>query len=708
MVNVADGSKGQTNCQSHLLRWWRAAGGGRSIWRTHTGLLVLLLTACVFGSFPWQLAAVEAGPRASLPKGYPAPTVTVRAASQATIRFRTQNGERVGGVPPEMWDLPHLVHQRNGALTDPRERTLLVEVTGIDVPQAGVTVTLSVETQHGDPDTHTDTLPRIQVWRESQWITNTTGLTQTGVTVVLKRVFDETLLTAAGTIATPTDYFRYDLTLIDAQHPAASPRHTLSRDYAFLMENQWVAPLPEVREASAGAAPDELVVYYCDMFPVRRDNDSPATWLPRERVEGYIRAELIPAIIQAYRVQTDVWAFPWYEEWSSYRSGRDAERLSVALTEEETWFHGEAPGQGHAGISLNVSQDKLEYDSLTDGLMSIFHHELFHSHQRNIYQHYGGDGRVGGAKNAWDFFAEGTAVLASAVGQPDVEFSQTQGLRAYTFNARVFVGRAGESQGELNRSYEHMYPYHAVAYWRFLYEQCGGMSEKMEDPAAGMQVIRQALNVLYAGDVVDIGASTDLVENMPAIMTQVLEDSSCPFKTYEDSLQAFARAIYALRLEEGRCTAPGFPRGCGFYDPHDLYAEPPHSTLLYTGEALSHSKLSQPYPAGIPSSFGMDFVDVALDPSLDGQSLNLEFHSARGGEAEFVVQVWSLMLPGDGSRPRPASAEILTAKNSDGHLFYVIPAINTAECNRLGLAITRIDAKESLDPDGAYTVVLHP
>jgi len=253
-----------------------------------------------------------------------------------------------------------------------------------------------------------------------------------------------------------------------------------------------------------------------------------------------------------------------------------------------------------------------------------------------------------------------------------------------------------------------MYPYDAVAYWRFLYEHCGGMSNHVEDPAAGMQVIRQALNVLYAGDVVDIGASTDLVETMPAIMTQALEDSPCPFRTYEESLQAFARAVSALRLEGGRCTEPRFPTGCGFYDPHELYDDPPYSTILYSGEAITYTRLSQPYPAGIPSSFGIDFVDVALDPSLDGQSLTLEFHSAREGEAEFAVQIWSLMLPRDGSRPRPASPVVLMTKNSDEHLAYVIPAINTAECNRLGLVITRIDAKESLDPEGAYTVVLHP
>jgi hypothetical protein len=30
------------------------------------------------------------------------------------------------------------------------------------------------------------------------------------------------------------------------------------------------------------------------------------------------------------------------------------------------------------------------------------------------------------------------------------------------------------------------------------------------------------------------------------------------------------------------------------------------------------------------------------------------------------------------------------------------------EYNRLGLIITRVDAKERLDPTGAYTIALHP
>jgi len=48
--------------------------------------------------------------------------------------------------------------------------------------------------------------------------------------------------------------------------------------------------------------------------------------------------------------------------------------------------------------------------------------------------------------------------------------------------------------------------------------------------------------------------------------------------------------------------------------------------------------------------------------------------------------------------------EVLT--NENGHLVYVIPAIDTTAHNRLGLIITRVDANESSDPVGEYTIVL--
>jgi hypothetical protein len=473
-----------------------------------------------------------------------------------------------------------------------------------------------------------------------------------------------------------------------------------------------------VQEESPGAAPDELMVHYCDMFPFRKDALATSTWIPRQDVPGYIRSELVPAMVEAFRVQSDEWGLPWHQAWTGYHPEEQEERLSVALSEGQTWFHGPAPSRGHSGISINLNAaSNANYDTLTDGLMSNFHHELFHNHQLNISQSSGGIGIIDGTKDAWQFFSEGMAVLVSSVGQPDVQFSQTVETRDYMSDANNFVGGGG-LLGELtmNRSYEIMSPYRAAAYWRFLYEQCGGMTNGVQDPAAGMRIIRRTLTELYSKETVDISSSTDLVKKMPEIMDRVLaspEASSCPFRTYEDSLIHFARALYALRLEGGRCTGPGTPVGCGFYDPEHLYRDPSVGTITYRGTPVTYAEGDQAYPAGIRNSYGMDFVDVLLDASADGQSLAFEFYSAPGADAAFNVQVWELMDPGGGSRPQPVSTEvagpkILTTTNPGGKLLYLIPAIDTTEYNRLGFIITRIDADESSDPVGAYTIVLRP
>ena len=121
------------------------------------------------------------------------PGVSLRAASGATIPFVTQNGKTIGDTPPRTLELPHLVLFRNGTLTDADERTLILEVTGVDVPPAGVTVSLTVETQHGDPDPGADSGQRIPVWQASRWIASTLEVTQTDVAVTFVHEFTQTV-----------------------------------------------------------------------------------------------------------------------------------------------------------------------------------------------------------------------------------------------------------------------------------------------------------------------------------------------------------------------------------------------------------------------------------------------------------------------------------------------------------------------------------
>jgi hypothetical protein len=419
-----------------------------------------------------------------------------------------------------------------------------------------------------------------------------------------------------------------------------------------------------------------------------------------------VGAELVPALVEAFRVESDEWGFPWHDEWISYRL-EDPERLSVALTDGRTWFHGSAPGGGHSAISLRVNGgNNTAYATLTDGLVSTFYHELFHNLQRNISLHSGGDGHVSGAGEAWRFFSEGTAGLAESVGQPRGQFIQAFPVSTYMSHANLFVQYGGGSVRDLNTSYAQMNPYRAAIYWRYLYEKCGGMRNGVEDPAAGMQVIRRALTALYSGEVVDPRSSTDLVGALPAVMDQALAGSSCPFQTYRESVRTFARAIYALRLDGARCVEPGIPDGCGFYDPYAQYREPPLNAITYDGTL-------QEYQGEIRGSYGIDLIEVHLDPAAGGQPLTLEFHGAPGTDAAFDVQILPLIGSGEGANPRHVSAAagatvILPSVSSDGRVMYAISAIRTTIYDRLGLIITRLDAQEASDPTGAYTLVLRP
>lgn len=478
----------------------------------------------------------------------PEPDVMLHAAFGAAIEFKPNNGRTVEGVSPEGLNLPHLVLYRNSELTHPDERTLLVTVSGIEVPPPGVTVTLSIETQHGDPDQGGIEGSRFSVLHTSKWISNTVDINQMDVTVTFVHEFNAWVFSDNKSIPTPTDYFRYQIFVTDNDNPIVNPLHTIHEEYAFLMENQWVAHLPEVNEEKPGAAPDELVIYYCDMFPFQTRLADDSTRLRREQIHQFVQSELVPAMVEAFHTQSQHWGFVWYQAWTSFSPGDDPEKLNVALADGHTWFHSNAALVGNAGISITVvathivHYGRTDYDRLVDKVMSAFQHELFHNLERNIVQHNGGIGNVNGKDDAWQFFSEGTAVLASTIGQSDMNISQATEARDYMFKIYNF------SVEDFDSSYAEIDFHHAALYWRFLYEQCGGVKNGVEDAAAGMRIIRRTLNALYSKEIVDIDSSKDLNAAVPAVMDHALEGSGCPFDSYEDSLQAFTNAIYALQL----------------------------------------------------------------------------------------------------------------------------------------------------------------
>jgi hypothetical protein len=418
-------------------------------------------------------------------------------------------------------------------------------------------------------------------------------------------------------------------------------------------------------------------------------------------VARYIQTELIPAMVDAFKTQTDLWGFPWYAEWSNYRTDEDPKTLSVALGDYSTWFHGPAPSLGHALISIRVDGSFREYSNITDGILSVFHHELFHNQQRNIGLHFGDKGNIAGKDEAWKLFTEGTAALASFVGQPTVQFEQTTRMRTYLKRANAFIGYEGHFIGDLNRSYQEV-PYHFAIYWRFLYESCGGIKDGLEDPAIGMTVIRHVLETLYKGEIVNVNSSNDVTAGLPRILDVALQATpTCAFHTYEESLTHFARAIYLLRLENGRCSTSNNPTYCGFYDPYRLYQTPRAEDYLIQADSTTQINGS------ISTSYGIDLIELELDPSAEGRSLKLIVRNISDPENEFNVELWKIKKLQNGSEPESYTGQPNDPKSTrteNGSLTVEIDNLNVNDFNGLGLIITRTDAFESKEETGRYLI----
>jgi hypothetical protein len=619
--------------------------------------------------------------------------ISLRTPTDHTITFRSER-QFQKNAPDTTVKIPHLILKRNGVLTPGFERTLLVSVKHLSIPRSGLVLDLRIETQRGDPDAGPGTSDKMEIWHGTQFVPYSQDQVQSADFVV---TFNQVVSLEKTTIQTPTDYYAYRLSLTNAR---GEPLQEMEAEDAFLLENQWIVPLPEVLEASPGAAPDQLVLYYCDMIPFQRDMRDPLTRLKRHEIDQYIQTELMPAMVHAFEMQTNLWELPWYDEWINYRADEDPKRLSVALSEYETWYHGAAPTLGYATISIRVDGSFGEYTHLTDGILSVFHHELFHNQQRNISLHFQGSGNLAGKEEAWKMFSEGTAALATAVAQPNVEFAPVIQPRSYVKRVKAFLGEDGSIGGGLNESYEEI-PYHTVVYWRFLYEHCGGMVDGREDPATGMDIIRHVLEILYQGQVVDINSSYDAASALPKIVDLALQKtSSCEFQTYEESLLRFSEAVFLLRMQNGRCTAAKLDR-CGFFDPHHLYPTP--NAEIYSIPANAETLVR----GSIPASYGIDLLEFNLD-AAPNRSLRIALEASSGLRpgSELCMEVWQIKTRSKSSHaepvPVPVGKPVSICTEARSAALEIDP-VGTDEINRIGIVITRLDAYEDVDT-GDYSL----
>jgi hypothetical protein len=323
----------------------------------------------------------------------------------------------------------------------------------------------------------------------------------------------------------------------------------------------------------------------------------------------------------------------------------------------------------------------LNYDTLESAYKAVFAHEFFHLMQWNALL------PSGRALNRWhNVFFEAQAAFAVTLQHPTIEISKDHVVSQqseYTRAANRFLtSRLNVSYQELETDMTHRYD--AALYWRFVYEQ-------YQD--AG--VVHAALEEMA------LGYDANIVGAMDDVMNKAFARLDGPFHTFEESLIAFAWANYALRLENGRCSHTELAECKGlYYDPDHMYLSPrPEAQRHYDGGRLS-------IDGAIPSSYGMDFVEVSLDPSVHNQALTIKFQG-KGEFARFHVQIWKLGPGLEGSKPRALTARPqVVPENRNGDRVAAISESDTAAYDRLALIITRLDSNEAADPAGEYQITV--
>ncbi len=426
-------------------------------------------------------------------------------------------------------------------------------------------------------------------------------------------------------------------------------------------------------------------IFYATLFPFARGQEDLHNRLVPEAVSHFVEHQFVPIIRETWHTEFHSWGFgPIQPAWDGDHV------VEIFVTAPPFALFG-----GTGTYTTSVYEDGSSYperrlwwfssnnsfgayDSLENGVRIVFSHEFFHLVQWNVVL------STGCSTGRWtNVFIEAQGKLASSVQYPELELSRRHiiGRHAgFHAAARRFLELG------LNTSYavleaEETNLYDAALYWRFLYEQFGGMG-----------VIRTALEEMACR------GGPDIVTSMDEVMDSALARLDGPLQTFEESLIAFAQANYALRLENGRCDAADLAE-CGgrYYDPQSLYTD--HPSL----EAeVYHSGHISTYSGTIRSSYGMDFLEVRLAQSLDGTPLRITLQSEG---AKFSVQLWKLR---DGeARPHAVTQHpepfVGALDNLDS---YDIPSLDIAQYDRLALILTRLDSGERANPGGSYLLTL--
>ncbi len=483
-------------------------------------------------------------------------------------------------------------------------------------------------------------------------------------------------------------------------------------------------------------------VIYATLFPFSKGQNDWENRLSPVGVTHFIEGAFIPIIKDTWHTQVEEWGFgdAIHPHWD-----RD-NLIEVFITAPPfalfdgtgTYSQSVAADDGlypERRIWWFSANDSFQaYDSLANAYRAVFAHEFFHLMQLNVLLF------TGSPTHRWrNLFVEAQAKVAASVQYPQIELSRDHLVEyqsEYSGAANHFL------TDRLNASYRDLETadsdkYDLALYWRFLYEQYNDMS-----------ILRAALEKMA------LHYSPDVVGSLGYAMDAAFESFDGPFHTFNQSLVAFARANYALRLENGRCLAAELA-DCGrlYYDPQHVYLAPAleaelkfdgerlfdvqsgyslsvegmgcagdptacggpdHSASVRSASAASDVELNDAdaqltYTGAIPASYGMDFIEVYLDQTVQGQPLRIDFKPL-GTSARFNIQIWALG-PGDsqGTKPRLLAPQPETLAASTVLSAPVVAGVGgrlPAAANRLALIITRLDSDETTDPIGSYTITL--
>jgi hypothetical protein len=443
-------------------------------------------------------------------------------------------------------------------------------------------------------------------------------------------------------------------------------------------------------------------VSYAALFPFVRGQEDIGERLPPAAVPDLIEQQFVPTIVETWHTQFNAWGFgPIHPDW-------DADKVvEIYITYSPFALFG---GTGIYTISrhpdgspyperrlwwFSSSPAYDAYDSLENGYQAVFAHEFFHLVQWNALL------SAGCSTHRWsNLFIEAQGKFVPSVQYPEMEIlgEHIAGVGSnYQSAARHFLAHSlNVPLGDLEADTAHRYDW--ALYWRFLYEQFGGMG-----------IVRAALEEMACRYDPDVEAA------LPAVMDAAMARSDGPFQTFEQSLIAFAEANYALRLdpESGRCATENLAE-CGnrYYDPNHTYKAPPlEDELRYSGSPVT-------YDGSVPATFGTDLIEVRLDRDLDGRPLRITFR----GEGRFSVQIWTLdgeanasvggvALASDtgdgGGQIRALTPYPEAMAKDDGNLYIEsFPHLDTQKCDGLALIVVRLDTDTGMDATGNYIVTL--